>query len=79
MKRGKLDIYQKRRNKRIAKKRAEGEHPIAFIERSLKGGKTRLTTIYRVFIRQVFVCFAYNLYRLSFLLKRNSGSHKQMM
>ena len=61
MKRGKLDIYQKLRNKRIMKKRAEGEHPLAFIERSLKGGKTRLTTVYRVFIQQVFVCSAYNI------------------
>ena len=74
MKRGNLDIYQKLRNKRIMKKRAEGEHPIAAIERSLKGGKTRLTTIYRVFVQQVFVCFAYNLHRLRFLLNRPSGS-----
>ena len=64
MKRGKLDIYQKLRNKRIMEKRAEGEHPLATIERSLKGGKTRLTTVYRVFVQQVFVCFAYNLHRL---------------
>ena len=69
MKRGKLDIRQKMRNKRITKRRAEGEHPIATIERCLKGGKTRLTTIYRVFIQQVFVCFAYNLQRLAFLTK----------
>jgi len=74
MKRGKLDIYQRLRNKRIMKKRAEGEHPIAAIERGLKGGKTRLTTIYRVFMQQVFVCFAYNLHRLVFLIKGCSGS-----
>lgn len=77
MKRGKLDIRQKLRNKRIMKKRAEGEHPIATIERCLKGGKTRLTTIYRVFIQQVFVCFAYNLSRLRFLLKADSFSSVQ--
>jgi IS5 family transposase len=74
MKRGKLDIYQRLRNKRIMKKRAEGEHPIAAIERCLKGGKTRLTTIYRVFVQQVFVCIAYNLHRLRFLLTQDSDS-----
>lgn len=74
MKRGKLDIRQKMRNKRIAKKRAEGEHPFAAIVRSFKGGKTRLTTIYRVFVQQVFVCFAYNLHRLRFLLTKDSDS-----
>ena len=79
MKRGKLNIRQKMRNKRITKRRAEGEHPLATIERSLKGGKTRLTTVYRVFIQQVFVCFAYNLHRLRFLLKGNSGSPNQIM
>lgn len=78
MKRGNLDIYQRLRNKRIMKKRAEGEHPIAAIERSLKGGKTRLTTIYRVFVQQVFVCFAYNLHRLTFLIKGRSGSSVQL-
>ena len=36
MERGKLDIYHKLRNKRIMKKRAEGEHIVAAIERSLK-------------------------------------------
>ena len=77
MKRGKLNIYQKMRNKRITKKRSEGEHPVAVIERVLKGGKTKLTTIYRVFTQQIFVCFAYNLHRLRFLLKRNSESYVQ--
>ena len=78
MKRENLDIYQKMRNKRITKKRAEGEHPVATIERSLKGGKTRLTTTYRVFVQQVFVCFAYNLHRLRFLLRRDSESSVQL-
>ena len=77
MKKGNLDIRQKMRNKRITKKRAEGEHPFAAIERCLKGGKTRLTTVYRVFIQQVFVCFAYNLHRLKFLSRRDSESSVQ--
>lgn len=74
MKRGKLDIWQKLRNKRITKQRAEGEHPRGIICRVFKGGKTRLTTVYRVHVQQVIVCAAYNLYRLLFLLKKRSVS-----
>lgn len=76
MKRGKLDIRQKMRNKRITKKRAEGEHPMATIVRCFNGGRTKLTTTYRVFVQQVFVCFAYNLYRLRFLINGYSDSSK---
>ena len=68
MKLGKLNIRQKLRNKRIAKQRAEGEHPYGTIHRSFKGGRTKLTTIPRVFVQQVFVCIAYNLHRLRFLV-----------
>ena len=68
MKKGKLSVKQKLRNKRIAKKRSEGEHPYGTIHRSFKGGKTKLTTIARVFVQQIFVCFAYNLHRLRFLV-----------
>lgn len=68
MKRGKLSIKDKLRNKRIQKKRAEGEHPYATIHRSFKGGTTKLTTIARVFVQQTFVCMAYNIHRLRFLL-----------
>jgi len=68
MKRGKLSIKQKLRNKRITKKRSEGEHPFGMIHRCLKGGHTKLTTLYRVHVQQVFVCAAYNLHRLRFLV-----------
>ena len=68
MKKGNLTIKQKLRNKRIAKKRAEGEHPYGTIQRSFHGGTTKLTTIPRVFVQQVFVCIAYNAHRLRFLL-----------
>lgn len=69
MKKGKLTIIQKLRNKRIAKKRAEGEHPYGTIQRSFHGGTTKLTTIPRVFVQQVFVCMGYNLHRLRFLVQ----------
>jgi len=71
MKRGKLSIKDHLRNKRIQKKRCQGEHPYGTIHRSLKGGRTKLTTLPRVFIQQVFVCAAYNLFRLVFLVKEN--------
>src|SRR3989344_1325160 len=69
MKRGKLSEYDKRRNKRISRKRSQGEHPYATIHRSFGGGHTKLTTVARVFVQQVFVCMAYNLHRLRFLVK----------
>ena len=68
MKKGKLSAKQRLRNKRIAKQRAEGEHPYGTIHRSFKGGRTKLTTIARVFVQQVFVCMAYNVHRLRFLV-----------
>jgi len=69
MKRGKLSEHDKLRNKRISKKRSQGEHPYATIHRSFGGGNTKLTTVARVFVQQVFVCMAYNLHRLRFLVK----------
>ena len=68
MKKGKLSIKQKLRNKRIAKRRAEGEHPYAMMHRKFKAGRTKLTTIPRVYVQQMFVSMAYNMNRLRFLL-----------
>ncbi len=70
MKRGKLSVVQKLRNKRIAKKRAEGEHPYGTMDRKFKAGRTKLTIIARVYIQQMFVAFVYNVSRLRFLLTR---------
>jgi len=67
MTRGKLSIWEELRNKRIMKKRAQGEHPFATIQRSFKGGTTKLTTVPRVFVQQLFVCAGYNLHRLHYL------------
>jgi transposase, IS5 family len=76
MKKGKLNIKQKMRNKRISKKRSEGEHPYGTIHKDFKGGTTKLTTIARVFVQQIFVGIAYNIKRLKFLL---SDSAKKIM
>lgn len=74
MKRGNLTPHEHLRNKRIAKKRCRGEHPFGTMHRSFKAGRTKLTTIPRVFVQQVFVCIAYNIHRLKFLLKLPSVS-----
>lgn len=74
MKKGNLTPRQKLRNKRIAKKRCRGEHPYGTMHRSFKAGRTKLTTLPRVFVQHVFTCMAYNLYRLRFLLKKPSDS-----
>lgn len=73
MKRGKLSIRDKLRNKRIVKKRSQGEHPYGTIHRAMKGGKTKLTTVHRVFVQQAFVFMAYNIFRLTFLVKDSVG------
>ncbi len=68
MKKGKLTPKQILRNKRITKKRCRVEHPFGTMHRSFKAGRTKLTSIPRVFIQNVFVCIAYNLHRLNYLL-----------
>lgn len=70
MKRGKLNPHQYLRNKRITKKRCRGEHPLGIMHRSFKAGRTKLTTLGRVFVQRVFVCMAYNVHRLRFLLSK---------
>jgi IS5 family transposase len=69
MKRGNLNPREGLRNKRIQAKRNQGEHPYATVKRALHGGSTRLTTVYRVFVQQVFVFAAYNFYRLVTLMQ----------
>jgi transposase, IS5 family len=68
MKRGKLSPHEKLRNVRISKIRCRGEHPYGTMHRSFKAGRTKLTTLARVFVQHVFVCIAYNAHRLRFLL-----------
>ena len=71
IKRGNLTPHEELRNKRISRIRCRGEHPYGTMTRILKAGHTRLTELHRVYIQQVFVCFAYNIHRLNFLLKKH--------
>jgi IS5 family transposase len=64
MKRGNLTIWQKLRNKRISKKRAPGERPFSVIKRTFHGDRTQVKTLERVEIKEMFKCFAYDLYQL---------------
>ena len=67
--RGNLTPRERLRNKRISKKRNKGEHPFGTIHRAMNGGNTKLTTLYRVFVQQLFVFSAYNIYRLATLTR----------
>lgn len=73
MKRGKLTPHEILRNKRISKKRCRGEHIYGTMVRSFKAGYTKLTTIPRVYVQQIFVCMVYNINRINFLLKNQAA------
>ena len=64
MKRGNLNIREKLRNKRIAKKRAPGERPFSVVKRTFHGERTQVKTLPRVRVKEMFKYFAYDLYQL---------------
>lgn len=65
----KLNGGQQNRNKRISRIRSPGERPYAVIKSVFHSGVTFVTTLQRVSIKNMFTCFAYNLYRLVSLLR----------
>ena len=73
MKRGNLSPREKLRNRRISKKRAPGERPFAVIKRVFRGARTQVKTLARVNVKEMFTCFAYNLYQLV-TLQRKKGA-----
>src|SRR3989344_1913638 len=52
------------RNKRIVKIKAPGERPFAVMHKVMKGGKTLLTELHRVFVQQVMCCFTFKLIQM---------------
>src|SRR3989338_8283895 len=52
------------------------EDEIIFRDKCYSGSRTKLTTLPRVFVQHVFVCIAYNVHRLRFLITRASGSSR---
>jgi IS5 family transposase len=66
----KLNGGELKRNKAIAKIRSPGERPFAVIKRIFNGARTKVKTLGRVRIKEVFKCFAYNLYQLVTLKRK---------
>ena len=64
MKKGNLSIRDELRNKRIAKQRCRGEHQYGVMTRMQNAGTTAVTTVGRVYIKQLFTCLGYNFNRL---------------
>jgi transposase, IS5 family len=69
MKKGNLSIWDKLRNKRITRTRCRGEHQYGAMTRMQNAGTTKLTTVPRVYIQQIFSCMVYNFNRLLFLMR----------
>jgi|SRR3989338_3890383 len=74
MKRGtksrKLNKRELLRNKTLSRIRSVGERPFAVIKRVFNGDRTRVKTLERVMIKELFKCFAYDLYQLVTLEKK---------
>jgi len=60
----KLNGGEQLRNKSISRIRAPGERPYAVMKRVFRGDRTNVKTIERVLMKELFKCFAYNLYQL---------------
>lgn len=67
---GKINGGEQRRNRAISRVRAPGERPIAVIKRVFHGGRTLVKSLERVRIKEIFKCFAFNLYQLVTLEKK---------
>jgi IS5 family transposase len=65
-----LTEEQHKRNHEISMVRAPGERPFSVLKRILKGGSTFIKSLPRVHIKEMFKCFAYNLYQLVTLRKK---------
>ncbi|MCJ7697777.1 MAG: IS5 family transposase [Thermoplasmata archaeon] len=64
MKRGNLTPHEILRNKRISRKRAPGERPFSVVKRVFHGDRTQVKTLGRVRVKETFKYFAYDLYQL---------------
>jgi len=66
----KLNGGQLKRNMAISRVRSPGERPFAVIKRVFNGGRTLVKTLSRVAIKEVFKAFAFDLYQLVTLKRR---------
>ncbi len=60
----KLNGREQKRNKAIGRVRAPGERPFSVIKRVFHGDRTSVKTLERVLVKEMFKCFAYDLYQL---------------
>jgi IS5 family transposase len=63
-KKRKLNGGEQLRNKAISRIRSQGERPYAVVKRVFHNDRTQVKTLERVIIKEMFKCFAYNLYQL---------------
>jgi len=67
---GSISKKDEERNFRISKIRAQGERPYSVIKSVFNNSQTRVKTLARVTIKEMFKCFAYNLYQLVTLIRK---------
>lgn len=65
-----LNQKERDRNFAISKIRAPGERPFAVMKRVFHGGRTFVKTLRRVSVKEMFKCFAFDLYQLVTLQRR---------
>lgn len=75
---GKINGGEQKRNKMISKIRAPGERPFGVIKIVFKGGHTLVKTLERVKIKEMFKCFAFDLYQLVTLEKKKIATATQI-
>ncbi len=71
-----LSIRDKLRNKRISRKRAPGERPYAVIKNVFNAAHVRVTTVARVAVTMIFTAFAFDLFQLRTLVRKEVPSRK---
>jgi len=59
-----------KRNRAISSIRSPGERPFGVIKKVFHGGTTRVKTLVRVSIKEMFNCFAFNVYQLVTLRRK---------
>lgn len=66
----KLNGGEQLRNKAISRIRSQGERPYAVMKKVFNGDRTNVKTLERVVMKELFKCFAYNLYQLVTLQRK---------
>lgn len=66
----KLNGGEQLRNKAISRIRCQGERPYSVMKRTFHGERTNVKTLERVVMKELFKCFAYNLYQLVTLQRK---------